>query len=330
MTLKLVIYDVSYLLHVGTKSAYKSESIMGVECGGLIYLMEKVFCHLSRGDSVALAFDSKCDKKELFPEYKATRELNTAIFVQNQMVFDFGLKMKLPVFKIDGYEADEVIFNLVRDNESIYQMIDIYCHDADIDCNLIRDGIRCIGCADKAPMITCENYQYEIFADTVIPYNAILPFILVFGKKSNNIPPLRLKHKAKNETIFRDFLSFCNAKNINSADYSSKSVVLRWLFSKVNLLDKEDYETLMRRINMIYPRGFSNKLIVSCDCKNDIDRDEMVKFMRIFGLKVSANNMNVRDEVLRADNSYERKRALLPYKNLSEVGEASSLEDMLF
>ena len=59
----LKIFDVSYLVHMGSKSNYKSNTIMGLQCGGLIYLMEKVFTHLSRGSSVALAFDSAITSK---------------------------------------------------------------------------------------------------------------------------------------------------------------------------------------------------------------------------------------------------------------------------
>ena len=317
----LKIFDVSYLVHMGSKSNYKSNTIMGLQCGGLIYLMEKVFTHLSRGSSVALAFDSAItSKKETFAEYKATRTRDMSIFVQNQMLLDFCTKMGIPVYKKDGMEADEMIFNIVRTNTVFYPTMDIYCHDADICCNILHDGIRCVGCGGD-PLINTENYPYEIFKDTVIPYNSILPYIIIFGKKSNNIAPVRLECFTDNQTIFGDFIAYCR-KNYEPSQWSDTQCALSWVLSKSSKLPKNDSKELMRRIKMIYPRkDDTDKYIVPLDCKANLKKDEVVRFLRMFGMKASAMNLGLVSEMNSLlDNSVEDKRIIIGYKNMVESG----------
>lgn len=327
----LKIYDVSYLVNVGSKSKYRSDTIMGMQCGGIIFLMEKVFLHLKEGHAVALAFDSRCDKKELFAEYKATRSRDMSIYVQNQILFDFCKRMGLPVFKRDGYEADELIFNIVQKNYKFFDHVDIYCHDADICCNILAPHIRCIGCAND-PMINTENYPFEIFRDETIPYNAILPYIVCYGKKSNNIPRLRLECCSNPDDIFVDFLKYCKKQNISEAQRSSEKFILLWALTKTKALSASDSQALLRRIKMVYPRVMvGTRFELNFSSAAGLKKSEALRFMRIFNMRASAMNLNMSAELnsLRksADDEGD-KRLLVAYKNMLDSGNMLARDDL--
>lgn len=318
----LVIYDVSYLIHVGTKSEHKSRSTMGVPCGGLDFLFEKVFLHISQGKCVALCFDSYCNKKELFPEYKSTRPRDNAISLQCKIAYDFAVKMGIPAYRLDGYEADEMIYNVVEKNRTVFPEITIYAHDADIDCNVIHRGVKVVGCTSNAPVITTDSYPFEIFAGETVEYNTILPFILCFGKSSNNIAPLSLSLKVKNDVIYRDFIAYCDSKQVPEADRCKKTHITRWILSKSGKLPETDIDQLLRRVNMIWPRATDElKFIANLDFKALLDLQVVERFLRMFGMYTSAMNMdlsaavNSRVELPKSDIAL-----LMQYRTMLETG----------
>lgn len=66
---------------------------------------------------IALALDSRTDtfRKEIYPEYKAQRhKAHEDIVASIPLVEELAAAMRLPVLRVDGFEADDVLGTLAR------------------------------------------------------------------------------------------------------------------------------------------------------------------------------------------------------------------------
>lgn len=318
----LNIYDVSYLVHAGTSSDYKQNHIMGVQCGGISHLMEKVFLHISQGHSVALAFDSRNDRKEICKSFKANRVPNPEIYLQCNVLKSWCRRMGIPSYYVDGYEADEVIHNIVVNNYGIYNRVDIYSGDSDIAADLIDDRFRLIGTSTITPTITPESYQFAIKKGAVVQYNTVLPYIMFMGKASNNMDPLPTIEGVKPIELYNNYLSFCGSSNVPESERSLEKWMRLWLLRTKRDLDPRLVEEIRNRITLIYPRTLDPSVVeVPLGCKNRLNQQEVIKFMRLFGLKFSAINIGVRDQVLNTGElTDDEKRYFLNLRSQLETG----------
>ena len=317
----LDIYDVSYLVHTGTASAFKANSIMGVQCGGISHLMDKVFLHISQGHSVALAFDSHNDRKEMCNTFKANRVPNPEIYMQCELLKQWCKQMGIPAYYKDGYEADEVIYNLVKQNYIIYNEVNIYSGDSDVACNLIDNRFTMIGTSTTSPTFNAETYPFSIKKGAIIQYNSILPYILFMGKPSNNMEPVRMR-KGKPIDLYENYLSFCNAQEIPEYDRSNEKWIQVWLLMAKRSLDSDVVQQIKDRVPLVYPREIpAEEVQVPLSPYNTIKKDEVAKFLRLFGLKYSAINMDLRDKVdFRSDLSQSEKQYFLNLRSQIDSG----------
>lgn len=317
----LDIYDVSYLVHTGTASAFKSNSIMGVQCGGIAHLMDKVFLHISQGHSVALAFDSKNDRKEMCNTFKANRVPNPDIYMQCELLKQWCKQIGIPAFYKDGYEADEIIYNLVKNNYLIYSEVNIYSGDSDVACNILDSRFNMIGTSTTSPTFNAETYPFSIKKGAVIQYNSILPYIMFMGKPSNNMEPIKM-HTGKPMDLYENFLKFCNAQEVPEYDRSNEKWMRMWLFMAKKNLEPEVVEQIKSRMVLVYPREIpESEVQIPLSPNNTINRDELAKFLRLFGLKYSAINMKLRNEVdFRSDLTLAEKQYFLNIKSQLDSG----------
>lgn len=334
---ELIIYDASYLVYAGTASShFDHANIAGMNFGGLHFLMEKVFYHLSTNKCVAIAMDSKCDKKEEFSEYKSTRSRSADVAVQLAAIYEFAKRMNIPVFKYDGYEADDVIFNLVQANQFLYETINIYTADADVYSNIINKSISCIGCSSTQPLVNWYNYDLVAKKGEYIPVNSILPYIMAYGKPSNNIGSAKLSSGVTADRLYGDFYSFLEENEGNSGKFSDKQWAFRWIMSKASKIPKEDISYLRRRMNMIYPKVISDEdFAVPYCCWEKLNQEQMVLFMGTFNLIGPAFDMKLSRQVngiaYKANSgsqSEESKRIIRFYKEMLTSGELYNEDEM--
>lgn len=289
----LKIFDASYLVYVGTNSMrYNTNVKFGVNYGGLHFLCEKVFYNISIGNDVAVVFDSYTTKKLKFEEYKANRVPNAGIRIQLEILEEWLKKIGVAVFKEEGYEADDIIKYLVDANTDYYSNIDIYSGDADVYANIIRKGITVYGCSSKSPTVDSDNYATVAKRGEIVPYNAILPYFLVFGKPSNNIPPLRLEATNDNMVIFKDIIGFFNKQNVPNCDRSSLKNIRLWQLSKIGKLSANDLQAVVKQIELVYPKTTNDiDRFEYAQHRRSINKDAAIEFFAIFGLKLPALNL---------------------------------------
>ena len=133
-------------------------------------------------------------RKEVYPEYKATREkLNEEL----QQDFDRGLHRiaqllsayRVPIIAVDGYEADDVIGTLARQGvEQGYQVV-VVSGDKDFQ-QLVRPGLWLLNPGRGGPAQVEEHWVGMHNANErlgVVP-ERVVDYLALVGDSSDNVP----------------------------------------------------------------------------------------------------------------------------------------------
>lgn len=287
MTLK--IYDVSPMIYSGhyglSKNGYTANTNTfsnGLPIGGVRYLMRTAVAELCQDNDILFVFDSKTDKSELYDGYKATRTHNPDIFVQQQMVEDIARGANIPFLKRENYEADDLIAYAVSQLKSQYSIISIVTTDMDLAANIVDKHIYIEGANSSTPTVDASNYTWVIKKDTLIPYNAILPFYMFYGKPSNNVKPFR--NKKTNTELFTDFISSFKDTSVPQSLWSNYKVFELWL-NAYYPEETEDKLELLNRAKYIYPRQVEEPLNINCkNCIASLYNERLAFFLKTFNL----------------------------------------------
>ncbi len=134
-------------------------------------------------DYIAFCFDSrvKTKRKELYPDYKATRqktpdELLEQIPVISKIISALGFNF----IEVDGYEADDIISSIAKQNDKKTIVIS---SDKDI-AQIVNKRIN-IADPSKPEILLDEEGIYKKYG--VFP-NQIIDYLALVGDNSDNIP----------------------------------------------------------------------------------------------------------------------------------------------
>lgn len=170
-------------------------------------------------DILAVCMDSPCPfRKEYFSKNERGEETDTpykggrkpmmsSIYQGIELTVDIMQKAGIPVYKAEGYEADDLIYSLVCICKEVYPNlpIDVITNDADL-LPLVDEQVsiwyrsRKFTYADNRELEKTKYYQvtprnYSTLAEDLssykkfsIPYNTLLLHKLLRGDPSDNIP----------------------------------------------------------------------------------------------------------------------------------------------
>jgi DNA polymerase-1 len=155
---------------------------------GFVSMLLKVL-NEEKPSGIAVAFDSAAPtfRHDLFDEYKSNRPgMPDELIVQMGILEDFLRNIKIPVFKVNGYEADDIIGTIAkRMADSGYDVL-LITSDKDA-LQLVSSRIKVMankkGISDV--IIYDENAVHEKFG--VWPHQ-IADYLSLVGDKSDNIP----------------------------------------------------------------------------------------------------------------------------------------------
>ena len=116
---ELEIFDVSPYVYTGTAAI--EQQYYGLPVGGIKLLLADITLAFGRGNSVILAFDSKTNKKELYPSYKSNRTPNRAVLIQLQFLLEHLQYAGLHCYRFDNVEADDIVDWAIFQNVLNYQ-----------------------------------------------------------------------------------------------------------------------------------------------------------------------------------------------------------------
>jgi hypothetical protein len=92
-----------------------------------------------------------------------------------------------PVQVVEGYEADDVIYTLWKDNLEYYDKIEIYTGDSDLYF-LVTENCEIHPVRKGGKFVDLQNYSTVVCKDSYIHYNTIHFYKLYKGDTGDNIP----------------------------------------------------------------------------------------------------------------------------------------------
>lgn len=143
-----------------------------------------------------VCFDSKAKKREENSEYKSNRKstLDLSDFDTINEIKEILKQAGYEVYKLEGYEADDLVAKLAEELYNRYDKIHIYTVDKDllqlvnrkVDVNLFRAGKGYV-------TVTMDNFcvTTEKLFKTYIPLNFIKLFKCMCGDTSDNIKGIK-------------------------------------------------------------------------------------------------------------------------------------------
>ncbi len=193
----LYIFDVSPFIHAGSVNKYAFlETLvdLGVRCtmqrtpcGGISLIMNAMATIENSGDMVFCCDRNPVIKKDMVPGYKSNRTHERAVELEKQVAEYILSKCGATVLARDGYEADDIIYTLVRRLHDDYTNIYIYTGDSDLYF-LVDDKVSIRAHSSRGKDIDLGNYSTAIKKGTVTPYNSKTMEKIIFGDSSDCIP----------------------------------------------------------------------------------------------------------------------------------------------
>lgn len=183
---------------INTGNGYRERNI---PTGGTSMLFNILGQYMGTGPIVFVADRNPTIKKENFPDYKGSRTHPHDVSIGKE-VAEYILKdCGFTVLAEDGYEADDIIYTVVRQNRGKFDHT--YVHTADSDLyTLVRDNVSILPTSSKAKTVTMDNYRYTCKKGKDIPYNTVVFQKFLAGDPSKNLPPLSKEEKQYLMRIF--------------------------------------------------------------------------------------------------------------------------------
>jgi 5'-3' exonuclease len=257
---RLNVYDGNVYLSLGNIFSIHGEKAnwFGFPTGGMYQLLGPL--SKNRYDSNIVVFDSRSKRKDLCASYKSNRVKKPDVIAQGNVLAELLPKAGFMVVKRDGYEGDDLIKKIVKDNYNLFQEINIYTVDMDLASCIDEQGRVIIHSpTTQSHNVNRASYEQVVVKDRVIPYNSILPYKVFFGDSSDTIAKLP-------KSAEEGFNSFLNT--VRSVDklrrrqdlWSERAVIEFWLNCVKDNLSKEEIANFKLRFDLIYPMAIEENL----------------------------------------------------------------------
>lgn len=296
--MKLKLIDTSAILHSGNAlfpnfGVGKADYILnkpysfptGAMYGVLSLFKKKGFLNLnSKDDRVIFCFDRPSFRKQINSSYKSNRPKNPGLLLQS-IELEKGLKsMGFDTVAYEGYEADDVIYGLVKENYNKFNEIEIYGTDRDLAA-LVDYKVSLISTSKNVPSINIGNFSKKVIPGVDLPLNSIYLFKLVFGDASDCIKPLL----SLNERTYNAFLATINkikAHGIN--DLNSHEALDLFINNTANEVTKRKLIETKELILPKVPQG-----VILTPIEQNLSEKEIINFLSTFKMKSIAKHLNV-------------------------------------
>ena len=178
-------------------------------------------------ESLVVTFDSETQtfRKEKYPDYKSTRDVPPDDLIPQIYWIKEGLiKANIPIFEIQGYEADDLIASFVRKAESSNYLTYIISPDKDLLQMM----------SDKTRILKLENGNFvEMDSDYVkkkfsITSSQIKDYLSIVGDRSDNIPGVKGIGEKGAAKLLSEFKTLNEIyENIDSINKKYKEILIK-------------------------------------------------------------------------------------------------------
>lgn len=177
---------------VETNSEYSAKK---APIGGVRFLLKQISRMMNSNSDIMPVFDRRPEiKKEMYKTaygydgYKANRPAKRIVITGQQAYAERILRdLGFPVQAVDGYEADDVIYSLVKYYKDDYERIYIHTKDSDLYF-LIDTNVSIAKVGDQGKDIDIYSYSAMVKSDEDTLYNTVHLRKLCRGDVSDNIP----------------------------------------------------------------------------------------------------------------------------------------------
>lgn len=198
MTKDLFIFDVSPIVHAGSINHYArmektiSDGVtwqtLQVPCGGISLIFNTLYSVVGHGDCVFCCDRNPTIKKDMFSGYKANRE-HSEYITMCKTVAEYILQLcGGTVIARAGYEADDIIYTLVKRLHDQYDNIYIYTGDSDMYF-LVDAKVSIRPSSSRAKTVDIHNYNTVLKSKGAV-YNSLTVQKILKGDQSDCIPAL--------------------------------------------------------------------------------------------------------------------------------------------
>lgn len=161
-------------------------------------------------------------------------------------------------YRYDGYEADDIIAELIRRYENDFDYNVIYTPDLDLAINISENvGLQRYKAGKGYTEITIDNYNSLLSQECKcdIHYNSIVLYKVTVGDRSDNIKGIQ-KFGIK---AFDKLVAYLNSKRLNwkmLSDYNNVGMILDYLKS-TSYFTNEQYNQAKEALELVKPLSFN-------------------------------------------------------------------------
>lgn len=296
MGYKLVIYDVSpFVYAVADIKKYSDKYRHGFPVGGMLHFLKYLTLDLGCNNDVILCFDSKSFRKELYPKYKAGRKANYSVYAQLDLLYEMLSACGVTCLKVNGYEADDLIYTVMERFRGKYSEIEIRGSDYDLVHNIVNYNEAFIPANSKVNVITARTFKDALYENEMILFNTISAYKVLTGDKSDNIPAFKSAKGLTGHAIY-DLLrrSVLSSKTVFKTEVLRSRQFLEVFLKKLSgQLNELDYEALRLNMDLVFPKYCKEvECSDSCNIKS-INKKDLASFLTLLNDQRSLENVGL-------------------------------------
>ena len=204
----LWVIDVSPVLYTGnTSPRYQERSQYGYPTGGLVYLNAYISNAAAEGGDIVFVYDSPTDRASICSSYKNGRTSNAAVVSHLKLSHDVYTKAGFCVLKKDGYEADDLIYSVVKKYKDNYSNIFIVTNDMDISHN-VQPGVEIRACSSNASSVNMENFCDIVHKGVSVTWNTISAYKTFCGCQSDCVKGISAEDGTPGSKLYEEYVSY--------------------------------------------------------------------------------------------------------------------------
>lgn len=210
---------------------------------------------------LSVCFDSPShDRKDIDAEYKSNRSssrLSSEDFGEINAIKKLLENAGYNVYKLEGVEADDIVYNLIRMYSSQFEANIIYTPDTDLMVNISDNvGIRRYkwgrGRRDPYTAISVRNYsEYTLNEFGVeVPYNAIMLYKALCGDKSDKVSGI----KGFGPVAFSKFIQHCEDYGVTNWHCMSDPNCVANLIRNIRYFNDAEVNQALHSLELVKPK----------------------------------------------------------------------------
>lgn len=306
----LHILDASAIVHTGdAANRYTGSGVSGFVCNGLLRLNRQLAMGIKHGD-VVIAFDSPSFRSDLMPDYKSGRVSNASVVCQLTFAYEMLNMAGLNCAKLDGYEADDII-DWAAQLKPNYDLVNIIGNDYDL-CHSVEDCVSFQACSSLVNDVHSYDFCQALNQYPGLKYNTLSAYKVFNGCKSDKIPAFNTKAGIRGSALYNDFnryVATAHDGNYNSLICMKMPALLQLFMVESTKIKEEDYEELLRRIQLVYPAQKPDDITIKPVGLMGVRRGALEKYFSLLNDTYALQYLNLEKAHL-TDADYKRMKVL--------------------